>query len=115
RYTFGTLLKKLGIARDPSRLPLVSVMFNIDQALDQVRDAFPELEAGFTTNPRSYENFELSINAVQDAGTLRLECQYNTDLFDQATVRRWLVAYETLLRAAVADPEAGCGRLPLVG
>src|SRR5690606_30671956 len=32
RYTFGTLLQKLRVERDPSRLPLVSVMFNIDQA-----------------------------------------------------------------------------------
>ena len=29
--TFGSLLKKLAIARDPSRLPLVSVMFNLDE------------------------------------------------------------------------------------
>ena len=31
--TFGRVLQKLPLARDPSRLPLVSVMFNIDQAL----------------------------------------------------------------------------------
>src|SRR5690606_20490034 len=30
RCTFGTLLKKLPITRDPGRMPLVSVMFNID-------------------------------------------------------------------------------------
>ena len=33
RYTFGTLLKKLPVTRDPGRLPLVSVLFNVDQAL----------------------------------------------------------------------------------
>src|SRR3546814_8327978 len=35
RYTFDTLLRKLKVARDPSRLPLISVLFNIDQALDR--------------------------------------------------------------------------------
>ena len=115
RYTFGTLLKKLGVQRDPSRLPLVSVLFNIDQALDHEATAFPGLAMDFASTPRSYENFELFINAVQEHGQLRLECQYNRDLFDCATVARWLGAYETLLRAAVAHPESKLGDLPLVG
>ncbi|MEL1263988.1 amino acid adenylation domain-containing protein [Pseudoxanthomonas putridarboris] len=115
RYTFGTLLKKLRIARDPARLPLVSVMFNIDQALDQEKSGFPGLALDFATNPRRYENFELSINAVQVDGKLRLETQYNTDLFDAQTVRRWLAAYESLLRAACENPDERIARLPLVG
>ena len=114
RYTFGSLLKQLPIARDPGRLPLVSVMFNIDQALDQESNGFPGLALDFTTNPRRSENFELSINAVQVDGTLRLECQYSTALFDEATIRRWLSAYETLLREAVEHPERAFAALPLV-
>ena len=89
-------------------------MFNIDQALDQERSGFPGLELDFTTNPRSYENFELSINAVQVEGRLRLETQYNTDLFDAATVRRWLSAFECLLRKACEAPDEPIARLPLV-
>lgn len=116
RCTFGTLLKKLPIRRDPSRMPLISVLFNIDQAADGEKDAFPGLELEFFDNPRSYDAFELFVNAAQiRGGGLRLECQYNTDLFDESTVRRWLAAYETLLRAAVAAPGTECGRLPLVG
>ena len=114
RYTFGTLLKKIRVARDPSRLPLVSVMFNIDQALDQEREVFPGLALEFTTNPRSFENFELSINAVQCSGELRLECQYNRGLFETSTVRRWLSAYESLLRSVVHQSEAPISRLALV-
>lgn len=114
RYTFGTLLKKLRVERDPSRLPLVAAMFNIDQALDQQAGAFPGLLMEFESNPRSHENFELSVNAVQTRDGLRLECQYNTELFDAATVRRWLRAYESLLRGAVRQVDAELGRLPLV-
>lgn len=114
RYTFGTLLKKLPLQRDPARLPLCSVMFNIDQAMDQESTGFHGLGMRLITNPRSYENFELFVNAVQVQGGMRLECQYNTDLFDNATIRRWLAAYETLLRAAVARPDLAFGRLPVV-
>ena len=114
RYTFGTLLKKLPIARDPSRMPLVSVLFNIDQALDSEAQAFPGLALEFFDNPRLFDTFELFVNAAQVHGALRLECQYNRDLFDEATVRRWLAGYECLLRAAVRDSAAAIAGLPLV-
>ncbi|MEP6633283.1 MAG: amino acid adenylation domain-containing protein, partial [Luteimonas sp.] len=114
RYTFGTLLKKLRIQRDPARMPLVSVMFNIDQALDQQSTAFPGLSLDFTANPRSFENFELFVNAVQAHGEIRLECQYNRDLFDADTVKRWLATYETLLRNAVQRSDARVGELATV-
>lgn len=114
QYTFGTLLQKLAIPRDPSRLPLVSVLFNLDQALDASTVGFPGLEFECSANARSYENFELFVNAVPVAGGLRLECQYNRDLFDAATVRRWMGAYETLMRAAVERPDQALANLPLV-
>nr|WP_246373179.1 non-ribosomal peptide synthetase [Lysobacter spongiae] len=114
RYTFGTLLQRLRLARDPARLPLVSVMFNIDQALDQESNRFPGLGLEFDCNPRSHENFELSINAVQAHGELRLECQYNTDLFDEATIRRWMSAYEAMLRQATRQPGTALAALELL-
>ncbi|MEG3192363.1 non-ribosomal peptide synthetase/type I polyketide synthase [Lysobacter sp. D1-1-M9] len=114
RYTFGTLLKKLRIRRDPSRTPLVSVLFNLDQALDQQREIFPGLRMETETVPRDFEPFELFINAVQTQGELRVECQYNCDLFDATTVRRWLHAFETLLRAAVENEAIEIAHLPLV-
>ena len=114
RYTFGTLLQKVKVERDPARLPLVSVMFNIDQALERETTGFPGLSMDFRSNPRSYENFEIFINAVHAHGALTLECQYNTDLFDATTIRRWLSAYESLLRDAVERPEAAASSLSLV-
>ncbi|MFC5568916.1 amino acid adenylation domain-containing protein [Lysobacter yangpyeongensis] len=114
QITFGTLLKKLRIRRDPARMPLVSVLFNLDQALDHESTAFHGLAMEFDSNPRRFETFELFVNAVQVKGQLRLECQYNSDLFDAATIRRWMHAYEVLLRAAVERETAHFAGLPLV-
>jgi amino acid adenylation domain-containing protein len=113
QYTFGTLLKKLAVARDPSRLPLVSVMFNLDQALDPNEAGFVGLQAEFAGNPRVCENFELFVNAVQTGGGLRLECQYSSDLFDAETVRRWLACYEALLRGVCERAQTPLAELPL--
>ena len=112
--TFGTLLKKLRVARDPARTPLVSVLFNLEQVFDQETTLFPGLRVELESNPRAFETFELYVNAVQVHSGLRLECQYNRDLYDGATVRRWLRALETLLRAAVERESAELGRLPLL-
>ncbi|MGH8075938.1 MAG: non-ribosomal peptide synthetase, partial [Lysobacter sp.] len=113
QYTFGTLLQKLAIPRDPSRLPLVNVLFNLDQPLnDAVR--FPGLEFEFCANARSYENFELFVNTVPVNGGLRLECQYNRDLYDAATIRRWMGALDALLRSAIAEPDRAWDQLDWV-
>jgi len=119
RYTFGTLLQKLAVKRDPGRLPLVSVLFNVDQALDENTIQFSGLTFDFHANPRVAENFELFVNAVPVASGLRLEVQYNSELFDEATIRRWFDSYVTLLRNAISEGKGTEGTrsvaaLPLV-
>ncbi|HET9032644.1 MAG TPA: amino acid adenylation domain-containing protein [Dokdonella sp.] len=114
RYTFGTLLKRLAMARDPGRLPLVSVLFNLDPGLDDDSLGFKGLKAKFAGVPRSYENFELFINAVQAGASVRLECQYNSGLFDAQTIRRWLDLYATLLADIAADGSRPLSALKLL-
>jgi acyl transferase domain-containing protein len=102
--TYGTLVRMLNLPRDSSRLPLVSVIFNIDKSgFDLLR--FSGLEFEIRTNPKQFTNFELYFNLVQTEETLEVECEYNTDLFDCATIRAWLSAYEVLIEAAIGDSE----------
>ena len=112
--TYGTLLKKLPVDRDPSRLPLVSVMFNIDQAMRNKAQSFPGLVVDMHSHPRHFENFELFINGTHTDGGLRLECQYNTSLFDAKTIETWLQCYETLLRGVVDNASLPVAKLPWV-
>ncbi|WP_109125843.1 non-ribosomal peptide synthetase [Dyella sp. C11] len=114
QYTLGSLLARLALPRDPGRLPLASVLFNLDQALDERTVSFPGLAFEFAGNPRVFENFELFVNAVQLPSGIRLECQYNSDLFEPATIQSWLDAYATLLRNAVATPDAAGSALGLL-
>lgn len=102
--TFGSVLKKLQLPRDPARLPLVSVLFNLDSSIDTAAMAVRDLHFDLTSNPRAFENFDLYLNASQIDGSVMLECQYNTDLFDAATIARWLALYRAALERAVVDP-----------
>jgi amino acid adenylation domain-containing protein len=110
QMAYGALLQKLSVPRDPSRLPLVNILFNFDRDAPPP-SSFPGLAVSQTSLPRRYENFELFLNIVAEPQGLRIETQYSADLFDEATVRLWLRLYETLLRSAVAAPTRGIGQL----
>jgi amino acid adenylation domain-containing protein len=111
--TFGSLLKKLALPRDTSRLPLVNVMFNIDKSgIDRI--AFDGLGFDVWTNPKRHVNFDLFFNLVQSDGRMIVECEYNPDLHDAATIRRWLACYEQLIESAIADGETALHALPIL-
>jgi amino acid adenylation domain-containing protein len=111
RHTFGSLVRRLQVPRDPSRTPLVGMTFSIDK-IGAPFD-FGNVTITSITTPKSYSNFELQVNAVDSGSDLVLECDYNADLFDESTIRRWLSHYETLLRGVVARPDDAVARLPL--
>jgi amino acid adenylation domain-containing protein len=99
-FTYGRLLQQLRIPRDPARPPLVSVIFNLDPPLSDLR--FGRLRHELSLNPRQHYQFDLGFCLVDEPGGLRVQCDYNPDLFDAATIQRWLGHYRTLLEAIVA-------------
>ena len=116
QITFGRLLKKLRLRRDPSRIPLVSVIFNIDTGIDLEGMKFGDLDVDFHANPRAYENFELFLNVSPvRGGQFVFELTYNSNLFEAETARRWLQELTILLRGIVKDPEQTLAGIPLLG
>ncbi len=110
-YTFGSLLKKLNIARDPSRPPLVPVMFNIDMGLDNDVE-FYGIEHHLSSIPREYENFEIFINIAGHEEAPTLEWSYNTQLFKSSTIEKMMDDFEFLLNELVKDPNILLGNIP---
>lgn len=103
--TFGALLKKLNISRDPSRLPLVPVVFNSDMGMND-GVSFNGLSHQLIPTPRRYENFEIFIN-VNDIGQgLTLDWSYNAGLFDEKSISAMAAGYVELLSSVTANPDA---------
>ena len=113
RCTLGTLVRRLGMARNPNRLPLTDVQFNLERLA--VPDGFSGLRVGAAANPKAFVNFDLFFNLVEAGDGLRLECDYNTDLFDEATVRRWIGHYRVLLATITTDAASPAVRAKLLG
>ncbi|MES2278520.1 MAG: amino acid adenylation domain-containing protein [Bacteroidota bacterium] len=101
--TFGTLLKKLNVGRDPSRVPLVPLVFNSDMGMD-LGISFHKLTHQLVATPRAFENFEIFIN-VNDIGSgLHLDWSYNSGLFNHPSVEGMMHGFENLLKKVCADP-----------
>ena len=80
QLTFGSLVRRLNVPRDPARTPLVSVTFNIDKIGAPFDFGDLALES-VESPPKRFVNFEISINVLDTGRNLLLECEYNTDLF----------------------------------
>jgi amino acid adenylation domain-containing protein len=111
-YTYGRLVRKLQIPRDPSRLPLTEVQFNLERVGGDMQ--FDGFQAEADPNPKSFVNFDVFLNVVESKDGLMLDCDYNTGLFDEATIARWLSHYETLLLGMVENADQTLARLPLL-
>lgn len=101
-YPLGKLIKKLNPPRDPSRSPLIAVTFNVDRAGQPAK--FYGLEVDVVVNHNGHSKFDLSVNLVEETDHLEMECDYNTDLFEAETVRRWMTSFEITLRALLSNP-----------
>src|SRR5207244_2459074 len=108
---FERLVAALAPERDASRTPLFQVMFVLHnpEGMSQVSKVSGnrELETGTS-------KFDLSLLLSETQGGLEGMIEYNTDLFEPATIRRLCGHYVTLLEAIVRDPDQRVSLLPLL-
>lgn len=100
-YTLGTLVRKLAPQRELNRLPLAEVQFNLERLAGRMH--LPNLDIDVEPNPKAFVNFDLFLNVVESDNGLRIDCDYSTDLFDSATIDRWINYYRALLTELVRD------------
>ena len=100
---FETLVEVLQPERDASRTPLFQVMFVFEHAAG----AAPQLDTGTA-------KYDLTLYLWGDASRLTGAFEYNTDLFDAATLDRMAEHFQTLLEAIVAAPDRSIATLPIL-
>ncbi|MEX2594095.1 MAG: amino acid adenylation domain-containing protein [Anditalea sp.] len=103
QLTFGSLLKNLKTSRDPSRIPLVPVIFNVDIGMDEGVD-FHNLELEMISNTKEYLNFEWFLNVNGFGKSVVLEWTYNSQLFGPETMQQMMDGFISLLHQIVLDP-----------
>ncbi len=110
---FEKLVEELKPERSLSYSPLFQVMFAL-QNTTQAPLRLPGLEVKRLDLGRETSKFDLSLAAIEASEGLKLSFEYNSDLFDSATIVRMMGHFETLLKSVVKNPEQKISRLALL-
>ncbi|MFE6359607.1 amino acid adenylation domain-containing protein [Streptomyces sp. NPDC057806] len=102
---FDELVGALNPPRDPSRNPLFQVMVEYENEGGVDFDP-PRVTAALLDVPSERAPFDLSVYLTHHADGLRFMVEYDTALFDEATVRRLVDQVEQVLRRALDTPAA---------
>lgn len=112
RHPFANLLRRLNLPREPNRVPLTNVTFNVGRQRNSVR--FAGLDLSAASNPKGFVNFDINFNVAELDDDFVIDCNYSTELFDADTIARSIDRYELVLCAAATDPKRPVHRLPFV-
>jgi amino acid adenylation domain-containing protein len=110
---FEKVIDTLKPTRQRSHSPIFQVLFVL---LNAPRETFtlPGLSAEIVEVETGATQFDLVVEVVERPDQTVLRLAYRTDLFQGATARRMLGNFQTLLRAAVQNPDETISRLPLL-
>lgn len=120
---FERLVEELQPERDVSRNPLFQVTFqltNTSEAVDVSEASAQPCDESQCADELAPEvetvaaKFDLLFNVWDGGGGLKVQADYNTDLFDDATVARMLNHYVRILEGVAADPERPVSQLSLL-
>ena len=109
---FERVVEAVQPKRDPSRHPVFQINF-----LFQRDFVHPFQASGVTLTPipsvSAGSIYDLNIFMVERAEGWRASCEYNTDLYDSATIRGLLGQFQCLLTGIAAAPICPLSELPL--
>jgi amino acid adenylation domain-containing protein len=109
---FEKMVEEARVERDMSRSPLFQVLFN--HAPHAAATHLGNLALSDVPVEAGISKFDLSVYLSETQGQLVGFIEYNTDLFDAATVERLIGHYQTVLQGIVANPHARLSALPLL-
>jgi amino acid adenylation domain-containing protein len=110
---FEKLVDELQPQRDLSRSPLFQVMFNFG-TVERESGGFHELAVTVLNNGTATAKFDVTLALIDAGNNLNGSIEYNTDLFDEATIVRFGRHYLSLLESIVANPERPIPSLSLL-
>jgi hypothetical protein len=110
---FEQLVEELLPRRDLSRAPLFTVAFALQNApLPELR--LPDLTLQPIEVTSGTAKYDLTLNLMETPAGIRGFLEYNTDLFEAATIARTLEHFKNLLEGIAADPDQRLANLPLM-
>lgn len=112
---FEKLLDELNLERDLSRTPLFEVMFVLQNTPPVDVDIhLPNLVISPIDISSQTSQFDLTLSMTETAAGMTGVVEYNSDLFDAATIQRMMSHFHTLLSGIVENRDRAISDLPLL-
>jgi acyl carrier protein len=102
---FDRLVELLRPVRDTSRTPLFQLKLVLQNAPFEEQH-LQGLSVTALDLPRRTAKFDLLLNLMEAGDGITGHAEYSTDLFEAATIARFLEGFEIVLRSAVEDPDS---------
>ncbi|MBA3825727.1 MAG: amino acid adenylation domain-containing protein, partial [Ktedonobacterales bacterium] len=110
---FERIVAAVQPTRDLSYHPLIQAMFVLQNTALGTLDT-PDGSVRVVETDTGTSQFDLTLEVTEVADELRGSVQYNTDIFEAATIARLVDHFLRLLTGALANPDQAVGRLPLL-
>jgi len=111
---FEVVVNELSPERNMSHSPLFQVMFALQTGISTQPIKLPDLTLQALDTTRGVANFDITLEMAQGPDGLHGAIEYNTDLFNEDTILRFLAHFQMLLSAIVADPDQRIDEIPLL-
>ncbi|WP_405924541.1 amino acid adenylation domain-containing protein [Streptomyces sp. NBC_00035] len=114
RVPYGRLVNELVPERDLSRSPLVQVLFalqNVELGTLEVQG----VDSEFVDISEANSQFDLNLRMIDTGQELIGWLDYDVELFDAATIERFVEHFTRVLTAVVAEPAAPVSTVDLLG
>ncbi len=111
---FEQVVAALRLERDPSYAPLYQIRFVWQQDMPDQGLVMENLTLTPIPLDTGTAKFDLLIDLTREADRIEGFWEYNSDLFDHATIVRLAGYFETLLQRVVAHPDQPINDLPLL-
>lgn len=108
---FERLVAELQPPRDLSRQPLAQVMFTLDVSPERRALSLAGLQMEEIPAAQETARFDLLVTLELNKGVIQGSFEYPADLFDAATIDRYVKWYQQLLEQVAADPQRPLSQL----
>ncbi|MGE6632448.1 amino acid adenylation domain-containing protein, partial [Bacillus sp. NPDC077027] len=112
-YPLEELIARLPLDRDTSRSPLFSVSFNMQNMEVQTLRLGELTILPYAVQHRAVK-FDLSLEAFEREGELKLSFDYATSLFKEETIRRFSAHFLAVVKEAIKQPNRPIGAFELI-
>ena len=109
---FEKLVQEINPDRSLGSTPLFQTMFSLQTASESWQ--LPGIDVGPLPAFSNLAKFDFSASISQNENSLRVTFSYKADLFDDATIERWLGHFQSLLEAIVDEPDRKLNELSLL-